>query len=428
MIEIFIGFISLALIALLVLAIIVSTKGYGLLRIGWLNLSQLKKLEEERCRVKEIEREQCLGLLIEHCRSIRKKWILDAEDLDISGNTLQLVKSISAVYYPNEKNPVAEARIGQVLTGFLELNEKIKLLCQVPGVKRLTQFRIRHLMLLARAWKMKTDWEESSLGQFVAKYKVLKYFQWLINILRFLDLTFWVIKMIKDLIQEMTFKIILIRWYLMVGELSLRVFSEKPAESHFNNEEDLLREMADIGAQEMPAELPDGVRQLTEATRKELVYSTHAVEWDEAKAIYSALIERIARHYYPQVNHPLYEAKVFDLISGTARLAEEISEIRNKALISKLLDLRVSHLLMMKDAADYLQDNEFLQWIKKYQLHQVLRFSNLLYQVIRRKHPGILFKDFAFTLVKEGGKRWVYVYLHDRIAVEANHIFKQSLD
>jgi hypothetical protein len=415
------------LIGLLVLAIFVSTKGYGLLKIGWLNLSQLKKLEEERGRVKDIERGRCLGILIEHCRSIRQKWILDTEDLDISRNTMQLLKSISAVYYPKEKNPVAEARIGQVLSGFLELNEKIKLLCQVPGVKRLTQFRIRHLMLLARAWKLKTDWEESSLGQFVAKYKVLKYFQWLINILRFLDLSLWVIKMIKDLMQEVTFKIILIRWYLMVGELSIRIFSEKPEESVLN-EEDLLAEMADIGEQEMPAELPDAVSRLTEGTRKELLYSTHAVDWEEAKTIYSTMTTRIARHYYPQVDDPLHEAKVFDLITGAARLAEEISEIRDKAVINKLLDIRVSHLLLMKDAADYLEDSEFLQWIKKYQLHQVLRFSNLLYKVIRKKHPGILFKDFAFTLVTEGGKRWVYVYLHDRIAVEANHIFKQSLD
>jgi hypothetical protein len=233
--------------------------------------------------------------------------------------------------------------------------------------------------------------------------------------------------MTKDLIQEITFKIILIRWYLMVGEFSIRVFSEKSVESHIN-EQELLNEMADIGEQEMPSGLPGGVVQLTEDTHRELVYSTHAVEWDEAKAIYLTLIERIARHYYPQVNHPLYEAKVFDLISGTARLAQEISEIRDKALLSKLLDLRVSHLLMMKDAADYLKDSEFLQWIKKYKIHQVLRFSNLLFQTLRKKHPGLLFKDFAFTLVKEGGKRWVYVYLHDRIAVEANHIFYQSMD
>jgi hypothetical protein len=418
---------SLVLIVLLVLAVVVSTKGYGLLRIGWLNLSQLKKLEEERSCVKDAERKRCLSFLIEHCRSIRKKWILDAEDLDISHNTLQLVNSIAGVYYPKEKNPIAEARIGQVLAGFLELNEKIKLLCQVPGMKRLTQFRIRHLMLLARAWEMKANWEESSLGKFVEKYEVLKYFRWFFNILRFLDLTFWVIKMIRNLIQEVTFKILLIRWYLMVGEISIRVFSEKPVENQLD-EEELLQEMADIDEQQMPSELPEGVRQLAEDTRKQLVYSTHAVKWDEAKGIYSILTERIARHYYPQVDNPLNEAKVFELISGTARLAEEISEIRNKAVISKLLDIRVSHLLMMKDAADYLEDSEFLQWIKKYNLHQVFRYSNLLYQVIRKKHPGMLFKDFAFTLVAEGGKRWVYVYLHDRIAVEANHIFKQSMD
>ena len=427
MIEVFLFFISLAFIVLLLLAILILTKGYGLLRIGWLNYSQLKKLEEERCRVTAVELNQCMRILIEHCQAIQRKWILDAEDLDIPRNTLELTKSIAAVYYPNEKNPVAEARIGQLLTGFLKLNEKLTQICQLSGVKQLTQFRIRHLVLLARAWKLKTNWEESPLGQFVAKYNVLTYFQWLINALRFLDLTLWAIKMIKDLIQEMTFKIILIRWYLMVGELSIRVFSEKSEESLID-EQDLLNEMANISGQELPSELPGGVRQLTEDTHKELVYSTHAVEWEEAKTIYMTLIERIARYYYPQVNHPLYEAKVFDLISGTARLAEEISEIRDQALLSKLLDLRVSHLLMMKDAADYLQDSEFLQWIKKYKLHQVLRFSNLLFQTIRKKHPGLLFKDFAFTLVKEGGKRWVYVYLHDRIAVEANHIFHKSMD
>ena len=427
MIELFLWLISLILITLLVLAVIVSTQGYGLIRIGWLNLSQLKKLEEERGRVKEVERKHCLRILIEHCRSIRSKWVLDEDDLNVSRNTLHLVKSISAVYYPKEKDPIAEARIGQVLTGFLELNEKIKLMSQIPGVKRLTQFRIRHLVLLARAWKLKNDWEESSMGQFVAKYKLLSYFQRIINVLRFLDLTLWCIKMIKDLLLEMSFKIILIRWYLLVGELSIQVFSEKPVESTIN-EEDLLNEMEDIGEQKMPAELPTVVSQLAENTRDELVYSTHSVEWEEAKTIYMTLINRIGKYYYPQLDNPLHEARVFDLITGTGRLAQEISEIRDKAVINKLLDLRVSHLLMMKDAADYLQDNEFFQWIKKYQLHQVLRFSNLLYQVIIRRHPGVLFKDFAFTLVKEGGKRWIYVYLHDRIAVEANHIFHQSLD
>ncbi|MFQ5445061.1 MAG: hypothetical protein ACE5EK_10645, partial [Nitrospinales bacterium] len=55
-----------------------------------------------------------------------------------------------------------------------------------------------------------------------------------------------------------------------------------------------------------------------------------------------------------------------------------------------------------------------------------LKFSHLLYKAIRRKHPGILFKDFAFFLVKEGGKRWIYFYLHDKIATEVNLIYQES--
>jgi hypothetical protein len=31
-------------------------------------------------------------------------------------------------------------------------------------------------------------------------------------------------------------------------------------------------------------------------------------------------------------------------------------------------------------------------------------------------------------VVKEAAKRWLYVYLHDKIAVEANHAYKASLN
>ena len=53
-------------------------------------------------------------------------------------------------------------------------------------------------------------------------------------------------------------------------------------------------------------------------------------------------------------------------------------------------------------------------------------FSNpRQYLVVRqKKHPALLFRDFAFTLAGEGCKRWLYLYLHDKIAVETNTLYK----
>ena len=65
--------------------------------------------------------------------------------------------------------------------------------------------------------------------------------------------------------------------------------------------------------------------------------------------------------------------------------------------------------------------------LKKYPVGRFVKISRLLYQTVQKKHPGVLFKDFALFVVKESAKRWLYVYLHDKIALEANHAYKASL-
>lgn len=423
--ELLLGLIGILVVGILLAAAYLTTRGYGLIRIGWLNFSRLQEMDRKWHATADPLEKNALEFLVGHCQSIRKKWILDESDLHITENTQKLVTGIASFYQPDSANPVFEARIGQLLTAFLELRDKILVLQQSPGLRAVTQFRLRHIFLLTRAWKLKTRWRESPFGQAVARYKLAVVFEWLYMLIRFMDVTFWAVKMIKDLSRQVVFKILLVRWYLMVGDLAMNVYRDRAPTPEMEGE-DLLGEMENIPEQELPAELSGKMRELVDASRRTIMFNTKALEWDHVQGIYSSLVEDIARFYHPGEKDPLYEARIFDLLLGAARLTEEISQIRNKPVLNKLLDLRVSHILMMKDAADYLRDSEFLGWIRKYQLHHVFRFSNLLYQILRKKHPGILFKDFAFTLVKESGKRWVWVYLHDKIAVEANHIYEKS--
>jgi hypothetical protein len=105
-------------------------------------------------------------------------------------------------------------------------------------------------------------------------------------------------------------------------------------------------------------------------------------------------------------------------------LSEQVATIQTYPFVNKILDLRVSHALMTRDASDFLTNNQVLSWVRKHKLGYIFKYSLLLFKIIQKKHPALLFRDFAFTLAGEGCKRWLYLYLHDKIAVETNTLYK----
>jgi hypothetical protein len=112
---------------------------------------------------------------------------------------------------------------------------------------------------------------------------------------------------------------------------------------------------------------------------------------------------------------------------GVSRLSEQVASVRHQPVLNKLLNIRVAHILYARDAMDFISESELGTWLKKYPVGRFVKISRLMYKVVQKKHPGFLFKDFALFLAEEGAKRWLYIYLHDKIAVEANHAYKASL-
>ncbi|MDP6655240.1 MAG: hypothetical protein QGH79_04275, partial [SAR324 cluster bacterium] len=133
-----------------------------------------------------------------------------------------------------------------------------------------------------------------------------------------------------------------------------------------------------------------------------------------------------ALSHYPQSDQPLYETTLFDLLMSGVRFLETLAAIQNYPFVHRLLDLRVTHILLVKDTADFLKDNQFLSWVKKRKLNYVFKYSYLLFQVVRKANPGLLFKDFAVTLAGEGFKRWFFLHLHEKIAGEAHMVYQDS--
>ena len=414
-------------VALLLLVFILLARGFGVIRLEYLNLKWLRELKAFKLYTDDPACKGALVAIISYCQVLNSKWVLEETDLDILENTYQLVKKIACSYHPDSKHPLEEARIRWVLNAFMELKNHLLVITTWKGIHAATQFRIRHVVTLSRAWKLKRSWKESKALLFLEKYGLSPFFKWFFFIIRCVDLTFWATKMIVYVIQDIVFKVFLVRWYLIVGELAVQVYSDR-AKDPDTQPEAILEDLHSISESEdsQIKNLPEKIKKVAELSRNEILYHTWSVEWTTVKGIYVNLVKKIAQAYNPKAEQPIYEAKLSELLTSGARFSEQIAAIQTYPFLNKVLDLRIKHALIAKDTTDFLENNQVLSWVKKYKLNYIFKYSLLLFKTVERKHPAFLFKDFAFTLVGEGCKRWFYLYLHDRITLETNILYRNS--
>jgi len=405
--------------------IFILIKCFGVIKLRYLNFKWLYKFKQSMQGADDLKKKEALITIINYCQSLNSKWVLDESDLHFSNNTSQLIKKIACAYHPNSKTPLEEARIRCVLNAFMGLRNHLFALTTFKGIRAITQFRIRHILILSRARKAMKSWQQWKIFIFLNDHGLYPLFRWLFFIIRCLDLTFWAMKMATYILQDIVLKMFLVKWYLVVGELADQVYSDKvenpeiPIESILDD----LDSIPEPGNQSKDA-LPKKIKLISEVSRDEILYHTWSVEWGKVKGIYINLINNIAHEYHPNSEQPIYEVKLSELLASGLYLSGQIASIQTYPFVNKILDLRVSHVLITKDAANFLTNNQVLSWVRKHKLGYIFKYSLLLFKVIQKKHPALLFKDFAFTLTGEGCKRWFYLYLHDRLTIEVNTLYK----
>ncbi len=418
--------VSGVLILILVLVVI---QGYGVMRVGWWNLSRLRELKRRQLATDDPVEARALASLIECCEALRKKWVLGEADLHVFSKTRDLVQEIAGHFHPKSKSPLQEARLGALLNAFLQLKIQVEALAEMPGVRTITQFRLRHIVFFSSAWRKKTEWQESKVGRSLSRLRVYFIFKWTAYVWRCLDLIFWSMKMFQYFLYDIVFKVFLIRWYLLVGKLALQVYRDRDEQAE-DLPADVLPDLERLDESPPPPEtaLPDGVREQVKNSRKQILLHPRPLDWTQARIHYERLVDGIAGYHYPRSNKPIHEARLYDLMLSSARFAEQIAELQSKPLIGKILNLRCSHLNLVRDSSDWLFASPVYAWFKKYRVGSAVKYSTLLYKAFKKSQPGILFKDFAWVLAREGGKRWFLVYLHDKIAVEANFIYTGKIE
>ena len=340
------GFIFLALLAVLIV------KGFGVIKLELTNRNRIRELRQMAVGSESSANKDALNAIANQCTKLNSKWILKESDLDIAGNTYRLLRVIAALYHPESRTPVEEARIRKVLQACLELKDRLLGISKWRGVHKLTQFRLRHILFLSEAWRIKEQWKEWALVKFLMRHNLYGLFQWFFFLIRCADLTFWSMKMLIYIIHDLVFKVFLVHWYLVIGELATKVYQdskEKPDEESEIEAKNLMEDFESIPESDPlgKSDLPDKIQNISNASRKELLFHVGSLNWEQTRANYIRLVEEIALSHYPQSDQPLYQTTLFDLLMSGVRFLETLAAIQNYPFVHRLLDLRVTHILLV---------------------------------------------------------------------------------
>ncbi len=402
--------------------------GFGLGRIYWWNIKQLKanRAKAGNPEIDETEK-RVLQAIRSVCEPLQCKWILTEKDLNLKENTSYLINSVAASWHPESSFPLTEATLGRLLDAFQELHCRMIRLTQFQGLYAATQFRLRHIFFLNQAWKKKQTLEATPPVRFIRKFHIDFLVRWVYTAFRFFDISFWAIKMASYFLYDVCLKTLFIHWYLMVGELADGVYRHGDGTGDIDSES-ILEAMKDLPEPSNPESesWPQPIRAIFQNSRQKILFSWGTLNWEDIQEIYNQLVRNIAKYHFPDSKVPIYEATIFSLLTSATHLAKQAASLKSQPLVQKLFNIRISNLIFLKNVADWVSDKQVFELIRKHELQRMTRYASLLFKTIRRRHPGLLFKELAWFLIQEGLKRWSFLQLHQKIAIEAQRVFSES--
>ena len=367
--------------------------GYHLL--SWMN-RQRDSFRIRGCTTTSEKEQRAIQETLIACDQLQKT---DLKKWKFKFETISLIEKISSIYHPNSTVPIEQALLGDILAVLQEANQKILHIIHLPRINYITRFRLIQVL-------------ESFSTSSVEKNNVKKNTSEIKNLL---------LRQLFRKLQIMVVRSLLVQWLLLVGEASLKVYGDNSIDEDVEAEAILAG--LDCLHDEVESPLSENVQQIVESMKKEILFSTVSVSWKKVGENYFSLVDQIARYYHSESNLPIYEVRVFDLLKSVSDALEQIGRLTQKPVLNKILKIRITQLTPAKTMVLPLGEYRIFDWMSRYPVGRIAKWSNTLYRTLQKKQPGILFRDVVFSVVKEGGKRWLVLYLHGKIAAEANKLY-----
>jgi len=200
---------------------------FGILKLRQSNSQRIQKFQRLANLSENFPKEkQASQIIFDKVNSLDSSWFLADTEWNIYENVNNFLSDIASSYHPNSKNPILEVRVGKLISGLKDLNQKILALLSRKGFRKMANFRLKHALSVQKAWKKKQEWESSWWGTFLKQTRFYFLAKWAYTIFRFFDISFWAIKTFTGLTHHFALKTLLINLYLELGEFALSTIAK----------------------------------------------------------------------------------------------------------------------------------------------------------------------------------------------------------
>jgi hypothetical protein len=94
------------------------------------------------------------------------------------------------------------------------------------------------------------------------------------------------------------------------------------------------------------------------------------------------LTDQIARYYHSDSVAYIYETRVCDLLKSAVDSLDGVDQLGQKSVLNKILKIRILKMTQVKDLVLPLGQNKVIEWVNKYQVGGIAKWSHTLYKAL----------------------------------------------
>ena len=135
------------------------------------------------------------------------------------------------------------------------------------------------------------------------------------------------------------------------------------------------------------------------------------------------LIREVAAIYYPDLENPVMQASIFDLLELNYRIIERVKEYLEEFPLNTIRDLNIQNILKYKDYYDKLSDSKLVQFAQQHTyLYAIGKYAWMGYNVLNPWYWG---RKIVFTAGKEGLFRYLLTVIITVVGEEAVLVYSR---
>lgn len=252
-------------------------------------------------------------------------------------------REVARVYYPQAKDPLTEARIGDAVEAAQRALDRLDQILRQPGVDLLRRVRIHQVRRASRRYQqLRNHW----LGRLYIRYQ-----RWLtrfsrLRLLLFPDLVSLVLFSSQHLTLLLLTRFFLLDVYLFVGRMVMATLGRHTndttaAATDFPSVEELETLLGDM-AEEPHDPYIQTLREHLTGWRR-LAVSTP--EFSEARQTLWAMTEHVAKREFPDSPYPMEEATLEVIVIHLRSWLAHIADGQQRPVIKRIYTVRISWLV-----------------------------------------------------------------------------------